>query len=103
MAQRRPAHGRPAGIDEGCTGIDGGRNTEHLTDLYPRSAVTRRRFGVHGDTAVVPDGDGDRERDQFTGLRPEQICVLASGGQGLIALDRVGVKLGNSPIRTLSC
>jgi hypothetical protein len=51
MAQRRPAHGRPAGIDEGCTGIDGGRNTEHLSDLYPRSAVTRRRFGVHGDTA----------------------------------------------------
>jgi len=35
--------------------------------------VTRRRFGMHSDTAVAPDADGDCERDQLPDLRPEQM------------------------------
>jgi len=76
------------------TGIDRGSDAERLSDLFPRGAVTRRRLGVHGDTAVTPDGDGNRERDQLAGLRPEQIGLLARGAQRLIALDRVGAEFG---------
>ena len=43
--------------------------------------MTRRRIGMHGDAAVAPDGDRDRERDQLAGLRPEQIGLLARGAQ----------------------
>jgi hypothetical protein len=57
--------------------------------------VTRRGFGMHGDTAVAPDGDGDRERDQLADLRPEQIGLLARGAQRLIALDCIGADFGN--------
>jgi hypothetical protein len=61
------------GINEGGTGLNGGRDAERFSDLFLRGAVTRRRFGVHGDTAVTPDGNGNRERDQFTGLRPSRL------------------------------
>jgi hypothetical protein len=50
---------------------------------------------VDSDTAVTPDGDGHRERDQLAGLPPEQIGRLARGSQRLIALDRVGAEPGN--------
>jgi hypothetical protein len=53
------------GIDQGGTRIDGCRNAERFNDLFPRGAMTRRGFGVHSDTAVAPDSDGDRERDQL--------------------------------------
>ena len=57
--------------------------------------MPRRRFGVHCDTAVAPGGDCDRERDQLTDLRPEQIGLLARSSQRLIAFDRVRAELGN--------
>jgi hypothetical protein len=38
---------------------------ERGTDLSPRGGITRRRFGLHGDTAVAPNGESDRERDQL--------------------------------------
>jgi hypothetical protein len=76
---------------------------KRFSDFFPRRAVTRRRLGVHRDTAVTPDGDGDRKRDQLTGLRPEQIGLLTRGGQRLITLDRVGAELGNFPDRTVRC
>src|ERR1700730_10265425 len=84
-----------AGIDEGGTGIDRCRDAERFGDLFAGGAVTRRRFGMHGDTAVAPDGDGDCERDQLPDLWPEQIGLLARGAQRLVALDRVGAEFGN--------
>jgi hypothetical protein len=50
-----------AGIDQGRAGIDRRRDAERFGDLIPRSPVTRRRFGMHGDTAIASDRDGDRE------------------------------------------
>ena len=57
--------------------------------------MTRRRFGVHGDTAVAPDGDCDRKRNELTDLWPEQVSLLARGSQRLIAPNRVRAEFGN--------
>src|SRR5437879_6115894 len=85
------------GIDECGTGIDGRRDAKRLSDLFPRCAMARRRLGVYCDTAVTPDGDRNREGDQLTDLRPEEIGFLARGGERLISLDRVGAELGDFP------
>jgi hypothetical protein len=59
-------------------------------DLLPRGAVTYRGFGMNRDTAITPQSDRDRERDQFAGFRTEQICLLAGSAQRLITLDGIG-------------
>jgi hypothetical protein len=47
-------------IDQGGTGIGSCRDAERFIDLFPRSAVTRRRLGVDGDAAIASDGDRKR-------------------------------------------
>jgi hypothetical protein len=39
--------------------------------------MTHRGFGMNRDTAITPQSDRDRERDQLADFRTEQVCLLA--------------------------
>src|ERR1700719_443467 len=81
------------GIDDAGTGVDRSRDAQRLGDLLADGTLIDRRLGVDRDTAVA--ADRDRERDQLACLGAQEVGLLSSGAQHLIALDRVGAELGD--------
>jgi hypothetical protein len=51
---------------------------------------------MHRDAAVAAQGDGDRKRYEFAGLFIEVTGLLAGPAQGGVALDDIGVELGEA-------
>jgi hypothetical protein len=62
--------GRPIGMIKSKPQLV--REVSRRSNLFPRSAVTRRRLGVDGDAAIA--SDGDRKRLAISAIRMVSRC-----------------------------
>jgi len=82
------------GVDQGGAGVHGHGDAEGFGDFLFGSAGFESSVGVEGDATVAPGSDGNGERDELADFLAKERVFGVGGGEGLVALERVGRELG---------
>lgn len=82
------------GVDESGAGVHGHGDAEGLRDFLFRGARFEGCVGVKGDATIAASGDSHGKGNELTGFFAEERGFGVSGGEDLVAAERVGRELG---------